>query len=328
MLKGALMLRLVLLTVTLVASLAGCATTKVAPPAAQPASTSVDVTGRWLGTWTGYGVADISREESAVVELKQDGARGQGWLWLDNTGAAEGVPITVRHAGSGGVPVGLLVSGSTVVMSHDLNASLFSAEFSVMDDRMVGRVRGADSSVRIVLTRFKPEEPKPQAAESSPAPTPVAALPPQEPAPVVEAPKPAEVAVAPAPEPATEAVAQPEPSQPAQVAEVKTIHFEFRKADIQPGEVAVLETNARQLKENSDLQVLIEGHADERGTDTFNRALGERRARAARDYLVAQGVEAERISTVSHGEERPVCAEKTEECFAQNRRAELLVKPR
>jgi peptidoglycan-associated lipoprotein len=260
----------------------------------------VDVTGRWLGTWTGYGVADISREEFAVLELKQDGSRSQGWLWLDNTAAAEGVPVAVRHAGAGGVPVGVVVSGSEVVITHELNASLFRAEFSVTDDRMVGRVRGADPGVRIVLTRVKPEEPKPQTVEVAPQPTPVAALPPQEPAPAAESPKTTDAAaVAPAPEPATAAVTQPEPTQPAPAAEPSTIHFEFRKADIRSTEVVVLDTNAQQLKENADLRMVIEGHADERGTDEYNRALAERRARAARDYLVSQGVQAERISTVS-----------------------------
>lgn len=322
------MRRLGLLTLTLAIALAGCATAKVTPPAAQAPPASVDVTGRWLGTWTGYGVADISREEFAVFELKQDGPRGQGWLWLDNTGAAESVPVAIRRAGAGGVPVGVVVSGSGVVIAHELSANLFSAEFTVTDDRMVGRIRGADPAVRIVLTRVRLEEPKPQAAEVTPAPTPVAALPPQEPAPVAEAPKTTEVAAAPAPEPATEATSKSEPIQPQPAAEPSIIHFDFRKADIRADEAVVLDTSATQLKDKADLQVVIEGHADERGTDEYNRALAERRAKAARDYLVSRGIESERISTVSFGEDRPVCAEKTEQCFAQNRRAELLVKPR
>jgi len=70
------------------------------------------------------------------------------------------------------------------------------------------------------------------------------------------------------------------------------------------------------------------GHADERGTAEYNLALGERRARAARDYLVSQGIAADRISLVSFGEERPECSEHVEACWARNRRAEFLIKPK
>jgi peptidoglycan-associated lipoprotein len=72
--------------------------------------------------------------------------------------------------------------------------------------------------------------------------------------------------------------------------------------------------------------VLIEGHCDERGTDEYNLALGERRARSAMNYLTSRGVAKERMSVVSYGEERPLCKEKTEACWAQNRRAHFLVK--
>jgi peptidoglycan-associated lipoprotein len=74
--------------------------------------------------------------------------------------------------------------------------------------------------------------------------------------------------------------------------------------------------------------VLIEGHCDERGTNEYNLALGERRAKSTMNYLVSQGVQASRITIISYGEERPVCNEKTEECWAKNRRAHFLVKPR
>jgi peptidoglycan-associated lipoprotein len=74
--------------------------------------------------------------------------------------------------------------------------------------------------------------------------------------------------------------------------------------------------------------VLIEGHADERGTPEYNVALGERRAKSVRDYLVARGVEADRLNTTSYGEERPVCNEGSEDCWQLNRRAEFLVKRR
>ena len=73
-------------------------------------------------------------------------------------------------------------------------------------------------------------------------------------------------------------------------------------------------------------KILIEGHCDDRGTIEYNLALGERRAKATRDYLVTAGIDASRITTVSYGKERPVCTGQTEECWAQNRRAAFLVK--
>ena len=90
----------------------------------------------------------------------------------------------------------------------------------------------------------------------------------------------------------------------------------------------ILDTNAAWLKSNPNHLVLIEGHADERGTNEYNLALGERRAKSTMNYLVSQGVQANRITIISYGEERPACTEKTEECWAKNRRAHFLVKPR
>ena len=73
---------------------------------------------------------------------------------------------------------------------------------------------------------------------------------------------------------------------------------------------------------------MIEGHADSRGTNEYNLALGERRAKASTNYLVAQGIAANRITLVSYGKERPVCTEKTEACWAKNRFDRFLTKPR
>lgn len=72
----------------------------------------------------------------------------------------------------------------------------------------------------------------------------------------------------------------------------------------------------------------IEGHTDERGTNEYNIGLGERRAKAVRDYLTAQGVAAGRLRTISYGEERPVCEQSDEGCWSQNRRARLIVSGR
>ena len=72
--------------------------------------------------------------------------------------------------------------------------------------------------------------------------------------------------------------------------------------------------------------LLVEGHADERGTNEYNLALGDRRAKATMTYLLGQGVAASRINVISYGEERPVCTAHAEQCWAQNRRAHFLVK--
>jgi peptidoglycan-associated lipoprotein len=108
---------------------------------------------------------------------------------------------------------------------------------------------------------------------------------------------------------------------------LKDIHFDFDKYDIRPGDAKILDANATWLKNNSSL-VLIEGHCDERGTNEYNLALGERRAKATMNYLVSQGVQAGRITIISYGEERPLCTERNEACWARNRRAHFLSKAR
>ena len=107
---------------------------------------------------------------------------------------------------------------------------------------------------------------------------------------------------------------------------LRDIHFDFDKSAIRPGDARVLDTNGGWLKEHPNQLVLIEGHCDERGTVEYNLALGERRARATQNYLVSQGIAASRITVVSYGEERPVCTEHTEACWAKNRRAHFLTK--
>ena len=102
---------------------------------------------------------------------------------------------------------------------------------------------------------------------------------------------------------------------------VKTIYFDYDKSDIRPDQVSTLQSNATWLKSNQSARFTIEGHCDERGSEEYNLALGDRRANAVKEFLVAQGVAANRIMTVSYGEERPVCRETTEDCYAKNRRA-------
>jgi peptidoglycan-associated lipoprotein len=155
------------------------------------------------------------------------------------------------------------------------------------------------------------------AAAPSPAPAPAPSAPSPAPAPPAPA-----AAAAPAPAP------RPVPKEFMAVAALKEVYFDFDKYDIRPEDAKTLDANATWLKSNGDNLVLIEGHCDERGTNEYNLALGERRAKSTMNYLVSQGIQANRITIISYGEERPVCTEKTEACWAKNRRANFLVKPR
>ncbi|HTI56376.1 MAG TPA: peptidoglycan-associated lipoprotein Pal [Verrucomicrobiae bacterium] len=130
-----------------------------------------------------------------------------------------------------------------------------------------------------------------------------------------------------APSTAAPSTTPPAPSEFTANANLKDVFFDFDKYDIRPNDAKMLDSNAVWLKSNNDL-VLIEGHCDERGTNEYNLALGERRAKAAMNYLVAQGVQASRITIISYGKERPTCTEHSEACWAQNRRAHFLVKAR
>ena len=105
---------------------------------------------------------------------------------------------------------------------------------------------------------------------------------------------------------------------------LKPIHFDFDKADIRPDAQQTLNGNAGRIKDNGALAVRIEGHCDERGTVEYNLALGDRRARAAKDYLVSVGVPAQRLRTISFGKERPIDPGHTESAWSVNRRAEFI----
>ncbi len=128
--------------------------------------------------------------------------------------------------------------------------------------------------------------------------------------------------------PAPSSTARPAVQDFAAVPELADVFFDFDKYDIRPGDAKTLDANANWLKSNPNHLVLIEGHCDERGTNEYNLALGERRAKSTMNYLVSQGVQANRITIISYGEERPQCTEHNEACWAKNRRAHFLVKPR
>ena len=103
------------------------------------------------------------------------------------------------------------------------------------------------------------------------------------------------------------------------------IFFDFDRWTLSEGSKAALSHNAEWLKGNPGHKVAIEGHCDERGTQGYNLVLGEKRAKAARNYMIELGVAANRLTVVSYGKERPFCKSHEETCYQQNRRAHLVV---
>ncbi len=135
--------------------------------------------------------------------------------------------------------------------------------------------------------------------------------------PVEQAP-PVEVDTTPAPTP-------PPPKPKLQEAQLQTAYFDFDKYNLRPDAKASLDANFNLLQEFADVIVKIEGHCDERGTIEYNLSLGEKRAKAAMDYLVGLGIDPARISIISYGKERPVDTGHNEAAWAKNRRAEFRI---
>jgi peptidoglycan-associated lipoprotein len=106
---------------------------------------------------------------------------------------------------------------------------------------------------------------------------------------------------------------------------LKDAYFAFDRYDLSPAAREVLKANADWLKANPTARVQVEGHCDDRGTQEYNMALGAKRAQATMDYLTTLGIAGNRMSTISYGEEVPVCKEQTEECWARNRRARFVI---
>ena len=106
---------------------------------------------------------------------------------------------------------------------------------------------------------------------------------------------------------------------------LQTVFFGYDSSNLEGSAKEAMKTNAEFLKTNNKVDVQVEGHADERGGRQYNLALGERRAKAVRDYLVALGVEAKRISTISYGNERTLAEGHDESAWSKNRRANFVV---
>jgi peptidoglycan-associated lipoprotein len=132
----------------------------------------------------------------------------------------------------------------------------------------------------------------------------------------------------PAPEPAVPAYTRPvEEKAPETAASMpfalQTVYFEFDRYDLTPEALQTLADNAQVLKAYPDARIVIEGHCDERGTVEYNLALGDKRAKAAKDYLLSLGVASSQVTTISYGKERPLDTRHSEEGWAKNRRAEF-----
>ena len=162
------------------------------------------------------------------------------------------------------------------------------------------------------MTAPSPAEPSTEAASPA-APAGSAAVAPVASAPVSAPP-------APAPEPAVVAEAPRAPELT-----VKDIFFDFDQAAIRDESKKTLADNIQWLKANGAAKVTIEGHCDERGSSEYNLALGERRARVTRDFLVAAGITVSRINTISYGKERPFVLGHDESAWQWNRRAHFVV---
>jgi peptidoglycan-associated lipoprotein len=107
---------------------------------------------------------------------------------------------------------------------------------------------------------------------------------------------------------------------------LKTVLFDYDASRLTDEARARLKENAAWLRQNPRVEIQIQGHCDERGTTPYNLALGQRRARAVRDYYRELGVPSSRMSTISFGEEAPSCSRSDEECWSANRRAETLAR--
>ncbi|MEO5617982.1 MAG: peptidoglycan-associated lipoprotein Pal [Candidatus Eisenbacteria bacterium] len=135
------------------------------------------------------------------------------------------------------------------------------------------------------------------------------------------------VPTTPAPSPPTSS--DPTPTTPAPdpstsgsaVGDLQPVFFDYDSDALREDSRGVLDRNARMLRDNASMRLTVEGHCDERGTAEYNQSLGERRAQAARDYLVQAGIATARLRVLSYGKERPFATGSDEAAYAQNRRA-------
>jgi peptidoglycan-associated lipoprotein len=183
-----------------------------------------------------------------------------------------------------------------------------------------------EAAVPSPTTPSAPKEAAPQVPSPPAAPPPVVPVqPPPAPAPD----SPGQAAAPPgATAPPQAQAGQPEAAPAPEAPPLKDVFFDFDMATIRPDQRPALDENLAWLKSNSQASITVEGHCDERGTPEYNIALGERRAKAVKDYLVAGGVEEARIRTVSFGEERPFVLGHDESAWKWNRRGRFVITQR
>ena len=139
--------------------------------------------------------------------------------------------------------------------------------------------------------------------------------PPPPPMPIVE-PEPEPV---PEPEPEPEPIPEPEPLN------LRTVYFDFDRYDLRSDTRTTLTDNAKQLIDRPTTSIRLQGHCDDRGTEQYNLALGQKRAESVKQFLINYGISAGKIETISYGEEKPLCAIKSEDCWERNRRVEFII---
>ena len=165
--------------------------------------------------------------------------------------------------------------------------------------------------------RVPPPPPPPPEPPAAPAPPPPPPTPPPAPKP---APPPA-----PAPLSEDELFSRKSLDQLNSENPLGDVAFDYDMATVRDDQRAILQKNADWMRRWSTTRVSVEGHADKRGTNEYNLALGDRRARSVVDYMVSLGIAADRMVVVSKGEESPLCAEETDGCYARNRRGQFIV---
>ena len=307
-------------------------------------SAPMNVSGRWSGRWTAL-ERDISRSGPVVADLTQTGSRGSGKLVVHDSVASDEVPVVLRQAGSLGVPVVLRASGSDLLVRHERGGGLFTAEFHVHGDQMIGRVRGTSAPVRLILSRgpMRPgENPDSSLPAGSQAKTSVSDLMSQ----VAEVRSLAESANSAAQE--ASALAK-QASSTAAESEAKAnqalakagqtdngasplwhtlgqlvgstdVTFAFDRWDLDDAAQTAIHDVVNQLKEHPGFMVALEGYTDSVGTRNYNFQLSQRRAMRVLAYLAEKGVELARIHWVGLG---IVSGPDTPEAQAKKRRVTL-----
>jgi peptidoglycan-associated lipoprotein len=184
------------------------------------------------------------------------------------------------------------------------------------------RVRALTLSLCLAMALAACGKKPPPPAPAPPPPPPVAKPEPPPPPPPPPAPAPA-----PAPKPPTEEEIFSRMSLDELNAKkpLGDVYFALDSSDLSDEARAALQKNAEWMKRWTSTRLTVEGHCDERGTAEYNLGLGERRAASVKGYLASLGIAADRVATVSKGKEQPFCTEKSESCYAQNRRGHFIV---